>query len=495
LLVGRLFYIQYGPLDLAPDEAHYWEWSRRLDLSYYSKGPVIAYLIALTTRIGGDNVFSVRVLSPFLLSLGSFFIYKLSKDMFGNEKIGILSGLVLQITLLFAAYGILMTIDSPFLFFWCLALWLFWKAVSDKRVDYWYYTGIIIGLGFLAKYIMAFFYISALLYLIFSKEDRYWLKNIHPYLAVILSIIVISPVIIWNASHDWVTLLHTAGHINIHDGFRIEFKDFFEFVGSQIGLLNPFVSGLIIYFLLLDIKTSSKWPREKKYLLFFSMTVLIFFLMKSIQGKVQANWAMVSYPAIFVLFSYHIITGWKNFTMKLKSLIVFSLAFSVLLSSLSHFPSALHLPPNIDPSTRLKGWNSLGKEIGSIYDSLSKQGHVFVFSDSYQISSELAFYIRSHPITYCVNLGRRMNQYDFWTDMNSEAKKIRQNRKQNYRNIINGIFVTIGDREIPREIAESFDKYEKRMFKVYDNSSFLREYSIFIGYNFKRIETEKPGTY
>jgi hypothetical protein len=88
-----------------------------------------------------------------------------------------------------------------------------------------------------------------------------------------------------------------------------------------------------------------------------------------------------------------------------------------------------------------------------------------------------------------------MNQYDFWTDMNSEAKKIWQNQKQNYRNIINGIFVTIGDREIPREIAESFDKYEKRMFKVYDNSSFLREYSIFIGYNFKRIETEKPGTY
>ena len=33
------------PLDLAPDEAHYWDWSRRLDWCYYSKGPLVAWLI------------------------------------------------------------------------------------------------------------------------------------------------------------------------------------------------------------------------------------------------------------------------------------------------------------------------------------------------------------------------------------------------------------------------------------------------------------------
>ena len=42
----RIAYLAWGRLDLSPDEAHYWEWSRRLDLSYYSKGPLIAYLIA-----------------------------------------------------------------------------------------------------------------------------------------------------------------------------------------------------------------------------------------------------------------------------------------------------------------------------------------------------------------------------------------------------------------------------------------------------------------
>src|SRR6516165_4467823 len=42
------------PLDLAPDEAHYWDWSRHLDWSYYSKGPLVALLIRLScTLLGG----------------------------------------------------------------------------------------------------------------------------------------------------------------------------------------------------------------------------------------------------------------------------------------------------------------------------------------------------------------------------------------------------------------------------------------------------------
>ena len=50
--VFHLWYIASGRIDLAPAEAHYWEWSRRLDWSYYSKGPMVAYLIAVTTRLG-----------------------------------------------------------------------------------------------------------------------------------------------------------------------------------------------------------------------------------------------------------------------------------------------------------------------------------------------------------------------------------------------------------------------------------------------------------
>src|SRR5438067_594844 len=52
---ARLLYlIYYCPLDLAPDEAHYWDWSRHLDWSYYSKGPLVAYLIRAGCVLAGS---------------------------------------------------------------------------------------------------------------------------------------------------------------------------------------------------------------------------------------------------------------------------------------------------------------------------------------------------------------------------------------------------------------------------------------------------------
>lgn len=44
--VSHFLYINVNcPLDLSGDEAHYWDWSRQLDWSYYSKGPAVAYVI------------------------------------------------------------------------------------------------------------------------------------------------------------------------------------------------------------------------------------------------------------------------------------------------------------------------------------------------------------------------------------------------------------------------------------------------------------------
>src|SRR5688500_7223721 len=83
---ARLWYLQQGYLELSPDEAHYWEWSRRLDWSYYSKGPFVAYLIALSTALGGSTDLFVR-LPAVLLSAGTTVcVFGLIKALF--EEIG-----------------------------------------------------------------------------------------------------------------------------------------------------------------------------------------------------------------------------------------------------------------------------------------------------------------------------------------------------------------------------------------------------------------------
>src|SRR5208282_6038251 len=147
--IFRIYYILHGPLSLSPDEAHYWEWSRRLDLSYYSKGPMIAYLIYLGTHIFGNTVFGIRVLAIIFSALSSIYIFKLVNLMYGNDALeqsnttskvstwqraaALQAAFAFQAVPLFAAFGVLFTIDSPFTFFWIVSLYIFYNATAEER--------------------------------------------------------------------------------------------------------------------------------------------------------------------------------------------------------------------------------------------------------------------------------------------------------------------------------------------------------------------------
>ena len=511
--VFRLYYILHGPLDLSPDEAHYWEWSRRLDLSYYSKGPMIAYLIYVGTSIFGDTVFGIRIMAVIFSALSSVYMFRLVNHVYpqqtesNGQLVALSSALLLQVIPLFAPFGVIFTIDSPFIFFWILSLYIFWKAINSERSKgngqglnhaRWILLGISIGLGLLTKYTMAFFYLCAFLFLLFS-EKRYLLKSSKPYTALLISLLVFSPVIIWNFQHDWVTIRHTVGQAHVSEGLTISLKNFIEFLGSQIGIITPIIFVMMFYALIkLGARGKSKTHRgqgpeellQSGFLLHFSIPVIGFFLLKSIHGKVQPNWAMTGYITGIIAFAKYFMGRGTKGKGQGRLLVIAGITVAILVTVIAYYPSIIKLPPKLDPSSRLRGWKELGVEIGRIHDSMKNKGEVFIFSDRYQVSSELAFYVKGYPRTYCINLGRRMNQYDLWPDINSNAFKIRSSGST-----INAIFVRIDNVDMPLEAAEAFEKYDKRLLQVYDRGHLLREYSIFICYNFKGIKTAMPEKY
>jgi undecaprenyl-diphosphatase len=166
---------------------------------------------------------------------------------------------------------------------------------------------------------------------------------------------------------------------------------------------------------------------------------------------------------------------------------------ALFVTMVSHYPWAIKLPSKLDPSSRLRGWHQLSGAVDPEYRLLAMLGPVFVFSDSYQISSELAFYVAGHPKTYCINLGRRMNQYDLWPGMNEDAERTRH--EIGAAAPINGIYVASGDIEMPPVVAEAFGRFEKKIVKVYDRGYELKVYSVFACYDFKGLRAEAIQTY
>ncbi|HDK17289.1 MAG TPA: hypothetical protein ENG75_05045 [Nitrospirae bacterium] len=138
----------------------------------------------------------------------------------------------------------------------------------------------------------------------------------------------------------------------------------------------------------------------------------------------------------------------------------------------------------MDPSSRLRGWVELGIKTGEVYNSMLSSGssEVFIFSDKYQVAGELAFYTPGQPYTYCVNLGRRMNQYDIWGGFDRLLGQ-------------DAIFVTIGEGDMPEALEKAFESHEKESFTVKEGDRILRQYSIFRSYDFKGLEPRKTESY
>src|ERR1043165_3512208 len=87
--IANILYLHHSPIDLSGDEAQYWDWSRNLDLSYYSKGPLIAYIIRASCKIFGDTMPAVRY-PALVLGVGTSLItYLLTRFLFKSERLAL----------------------------------------------------------------------------------------------------------------------------------------------------------------------------------------------------------------------------------------------------------------------------------------------------------------------------------------------------------------------------------------------------------------------
>src|ERR1041385_2252160 len=134
VVIFHLVYLTHNcPLDLAEDEAYYWDWSREIDMSYYSKGPATALLIRASCAIFGDTMPAVRFPAVFLRAGVAVMTYWLARRLFKSDVLALMATLLSYITPMFLAAGLIMTTDPAYLFCWAAASCLAVKVIWDDR--------------------------------------------------------------------------------------------------------------------------------------------------------------------------------------------------------------------------------------------------------------------------------------------------------------------------------------------------------------------------
>jgi undecaprenyl-diphosphatase len=430
----RISRIAGGDHQLFAEEAQYWEWSRRLALSYYSKPPLIAFIIRLGTALFGHTEFGVRVgalaATTALTVLTGFFAWSLGR----SARVVFFAVLFLSLSPLFAVASVVHTTDTPVGLFWGLTLYLVYLAVFHDKKRMWYAAGFAFGLGLLSKYAMVYLIPCAGLFLLMSKPDRRWLKRREPWLALLIGLLVFSPVIWWNWRNGFASFLHVSEQVATKSGFQLRPDKFFEFVGSQFGVVSPVLFGAMLWVAWAVLsRRALRENRPYLFLLCVSLPIFLMILFKSMLGKVQANWAALSYYAWLLLVVHYFsdlyertrgtktarrIVGWTFAALLTAGLITTLIHESSFIRSKS-VASLLERvgvksPHKLDPEWRALGWKELGKRLNSMIARAPSPERVFLVSTRYQDAALTAFYTKGNPPSYNVNYGRRMNQYDIW---------------------------------------------------------------------------------
>jgi len=307
LTVLRVVALFATPLELYPDEAQYWLWSRHLDFGYFSKPPMIAWLIWATTRIGGDAEAWLRIGSPLINAATALVISRVATRLYGAEKGGAWVGLVAAAIFILMPgvqlSSLLITTDTPLLFFLALMIWAC-VALPDAspRVRIWVAAGMgaALGLAFLSKYAAIYALASLAAHLFLSREAR---RAWTPVMAVAFFaalFVVFAPNLWWNYQHHFSTVEHTAANANWKTGKLFNPMELAQFVGSQFGVFGPVPFGVLGGGALLLAVRKRLAPADIM-LLCFALPPLITVAAQAFVSRANANWAGAAYVAGSVL--------------------------------------------------------------------------------------------------------------------------------------------------------------------------------------------------
>lgn len=359
LTLGRLLFLATDPYPLDPDEAQYWSYGETPAAGYYSKPPLVAWIIAASTSVFGDTAFGVRFASPVLHAVIAGLLFLIGRRLF-SPSVGFWAGLVwLTLPGVTVSTG-LMTTDPPMLLCWAAALYILILVLEKPTPIRWAALGAMIGLGLLGKYTMVAFPLSLGLFILFnpSERERFSLRGAGVALAAAL--VVVAPNLGWNALHEFATLRHVGDNASLTgDLFRPD--RLAEFVGAQFGVFGPILFGVLLVVL-------ARWRRlasEPRWSLLLWMCATLFgvITLQSLLSRAHGNWAAPSYLAGAVLVSAWLLqsgrVAWLKAGIGLN--LAFALAWPAYLTVIALLLPAW--PSSADPFTKSRAAPELGAAI------------------------------------------------------------------------------------------------------------------------------------
>lgn len=389
LTLLRLMVLFTTPLELYPDEAQYWLWSHDLAFGYFSKPPMLTWLIALTTGVSGDAEPWVRLSSPILHALTGLILFRVGQRLYDTRTAfwgGVLYLLMPAVQL---SAGIAST-DAPLLFFASLALWAYVALQDRPSARTALLAGLAMGGAFLSKYAALYLLIGVALHLLWAPGSRAAWNPIRIVAAVFGFVLVAAPNLIWNAAHDFSTVTHTAANADWRLSDLFHPLEALEFLVSQTMVLGPVPLAVLLIGAVRITLSRLEAPEPDRLLLAFIAPPLVLVFVQALLSRANANWAAVAYaPAVILAAAW--LLRW-NARRWLVGGLAFQALVAVMVLLFGAWPSLADRVGLGASFKRVRGWETGAERIVNAAEAMGP-GAVIATDDRFLYNS-LAYYGR-----------------------------------------------------------------------------------------------------
>jgi len=369
-------------IELGNDEVYYWTYAQHLQWNYFDHPPIVGWLIRLTTtNLLLHTELFVRLGAIILSAISTLLIYKIGTFV-KNEQTGWYAALLYTASIYTSIIaGTFILPDSPQMVFWLWSILLLIKIVnlrvsSSQSRRLWCWFGISAGLCIMSKVHGVFIWFAVVLYAVFFNKS--WLKNKSIYLAAAISLLIVSPIIIWNIQNNFISYTYHGSRVSL-SGAGLNIDGFVRELAGGFFYNNP------LNFLLIWSSIISFWKgrlatnkNEVRLLLCCSLPLIGVLLFVSLFRDTLPHWSGPAYSSLIILAAVKLASVTNNNINHVSTILKSSLAFIIILSIagigiINFFPGTLSPKKsgvNIgdgDFTLDMYGWKETGVKIDSVY--------------------------------------------------------------------------------------------------------------------------------
>lgn len=298
LTLARIFALFATPLELHPDEAQYWLWSRELAFGYYSKPPLIAWAIWATTQLGGDAEPWVRLSAALFHAVAALAVFALGRRLYDSAT-GFWAAVLYALMPGVQLSSLVIATDAPLLMFYALALLAYARFLESGGWRWAALLGLATGAAFLAKYAAVYALVGLALHGALSRDARARWTLPATLAALATFLLVLAPNVVWNLQHGLATVEHTAANAG-WEGRLFNPGKLAEFLASQFGVFGPLPFAVLIGGAGLLIARRRLQPADLM-LLCFALPPFLIVTGQAFINRANANWSGAGYVAGAVL--------------------------------------------------------------------------------------------------------------------------------------------------------------------------------------------------